>query len=312
MEDYPKTMLELEERFKTEAACRDYMSNLRWPNGFRCRRCGNEKAWIRTRGYFECAGCGLMTSVIAGTVFQDTKKPLTLWFRAIWQITSQKYGANALGVQRALGLGSYRTAWSWLHKLRRAMVRPGRDRLSGTVQVDETFVGGERVGKRGRGAEGKSLVLIAAQKDGKRIGRIRLVVIPNASADSIEQALEQMVEPGALIQTDGWTGYSRLKQRGYRHEVIRQDAQLGDNLLPYCHRVASLLKRWLLGTYQGAVSHENLSYYLDEYTFRFNRRFSHSRGKLFYRLVQQAVAVEPVLVKSLIKNSQDGLLNHNI
>lgn len=303
-------MLELEERFKTEVACRDYLIKLRWPDGFRCRRCGNEKAWIRNNGYYECAGCGLMTSVIAGTVFQDTKKPLTLWFRTIWQITSQKYGANALGVQRALGLGSYRTAWSWLHKLRRAMVRPGRDRLSGTVQVDETFVGGERVGKRGRGAAGKSLVLIAAQKDGKRIGRIRLVVIPNASAASIEQAVKQMVEPGALIQTDGWTGYSRLKQKGYRHEVIRQDAQLGDNLLPYCNRVASLLKRWLLGTYQGAVSHKNLAYYLDEYTFRFNRRFSYSRGKLFYRLVQQAVAIEPVLVKSLIKNSQS--VNHNI
>lgn len=303
-------MLELEDRFKTEAACRDYLRNLRWPNGFRCRRCGNEKAWIRSNGYFECAGCGLITSVIAGTVFQDTKKPLTLWFRAIWQITSQKYGANALGVQRALGLGSYRTAWSWLHKLRRAMVRPGRDRLSGTVQVDETFVGGVRAGKRGRGAEGKSLVLIAAQIDGKRIGRIRLAVIPNASADSIEQALEQMLEPGALIQTDGWTGYSRLQQRGYRHEIIRQDAQLGDNLLPYCHRVASLLKRWLLGTYQGAVSHKNLAYYLDEYTFRFNRRFSHSRGKLFYRLVQQAVTVEPVQLKSLINNRQD--VNHNI
>lgn len=305
-------MLELEERFGTEVACRHYLSNLRWFQGFRCRRCGSEKAWIRSNGNYECVGCGLVTSVIAGTIFQDTKKPLTLWFRAIWQITSQKYGANALGVQRTLGLGSYRTAWSWLHKLRRAMIRPGRDRLSGIVQVDETFIGGEKIGKRGRGAEGKSLVLVAAQKDGKRIGRIRLTVIPDASAASLEEALEQMVESGTLIQTDGWLGYSRLELKGYKHEVIRKDAQLGDNLLPYCHRVASLLKRWLLGTYQGAVSHEHLAYYLDELTFRFNRRASFSRGKLFYRLVQQSVNVEPMLVKSLIKNTQSRLSDHKI
>ena len=312
MEDFPANLLELEARFSIESACRDYLAKLRWPDGFRCPRCLNKKAWARSNGLYECARCGFLTSVIAGTIFQDTKKPLLMWFRAMWHVTSQKYGANAIGLQRVLGLGSYRTAWSWLHKLRRAMVRPGRDRLSGIVQVDETFIGGVRTGKRGRGAEGKSLILIAAQEDGKHIGRIRLSIIPNASADSLEKAIENMVEAGSVIRTDAWLGYNGLKGKGYRHEVVHQDAQIGKTLLPHCHRIASLLKRWLLGTHQGGVSHEHLAYYLDEFTFRFNRRTSHSRGKLFYRLVQQAVAIEPVPVKTLVKNIRGRRPNHKI
>jgi transposase-like protein len=312
MEDYPKTMIELEERFRSEEDCRGYLAKLRWPEGFRCPRCGHDKTWAKSNGLKACQRCGLQTSPIAGTIFQDTKKPLVLWFRAMWHVTSQKYGANALGVQRVLGLGSYRTAWAWLHKLRRAMVRPGRDRLSGVVQVDEMFVGGERTGKRGRGAEGKTLVLVVAQEDGTRVGRIRLGVIQDASAASLEAALADMAEPGTIIRTDGWSGYNRLEEKGYVHEVIRKDAHIGEDLLPYCHRVASLLKRWLLGTHQGAVSHNHLPYYLDEFTFRFNRRSSNSRGKLFYRLVQQAAVVEPVPVKSLIKNPRRQKQDLNI
>jgi transposase-like protein len=224
-----------------------------------------------------------------------------MWFRAIWWVTSQKNGASAKGLQRILGLGSYETAWTWLHKLRRAMVRLGRDRLAGTIEVDETYVGGEKPGKRGRGAEGKALVLIAAQKDGKRIGRIRLRRIRDASAGSLQPAITEAVEPGSMVRTDGWTGYNGLDQRGYAHEIAREKADVGENLLPSCNRVASLLKRWLLGTHQGAVSHEHLDYYLDEFTFRFNRRTSRYRGKLFYRLIQQAAAAEPVPYSALIK-----------
>ncbi len=211
-----------------------------------------------------------------------------------WYVTNQKSGASALGVQRVLGLGSYRTAWNWLHKLRRAMVRPGRDRLAGVVEVDETFIGGPRPGKRGRGAGGKTLVLIAAQADGRKIGRIRLARIPDASAASLEPAVQQAVEPGTRIQSDDWAGYSRLRGLGYDHEVIQPAVRQGDNLLPRVNLVASLLKRWLLGTHQGAVRPSHLDYYLDEFTFRFNRRSSRSRGKLLYRLAQQAVAVSPV------------------
>ena len=192
----------------------------------------------------------------------------------MWYVTNQKQGVNALGLQRLLGLGSYRTAWTWLHKLRRAMVRPGRDCLPGTVEVDETFIGGPRPGKRGRGAEGKVLVLVAAQEDGKRIGRIRLRQITDASGHTLEAAIAGMIEPGSRVRTDAWRGYNGLEARGYSHQVIRQEATLGDNLLPLANRVASLLKRWLLGTHQGAVRPSHLDYYLDEFTFRFNRRTS--------------------------------------
>ncbi len=311
MEDYPKTLLELEDQFSTEEACRKYLFLLRWPDGFRCPRCRHQKFWARNRGLYECADCGYQASITAGTIFQDTKKPLRLWFRAVWHITNQKYGANALGLQRILGFGSYRTAWMWLHKLRRAMVRPGRDRLSGVVEVDESYIGGKKVGKRGRGAEGKALIMVAAQVDGSHIGRIRLRQIPDASANSLKDAIQQTVEQGSEVHTDGWNGYNHLDQLDYKHLVVREESDVGDNLLPFCHRTVALLKRWLLGTLQGAVSHAHLDYYLDEFTFRFNRRTSRHRGKLFYRLLQQAMAVEPVPLKTMIKHARGRKPEHD-
>ncbi len=236
----------------------------------------------------------------AGTLFQDTRYSLREWFEVIWYVTSQKNGVSALGLQRAVGLGSYHTAWNWLQKLRRAMIRPGRDRISGIVEVDETFLGGMREGKRGRGAMGKSLILITAQKLDKGIGRIRLKKIEDASAMTLNAALLDMVEPGSTLRTDGWSGYKSLQRIGYSHDVIREHADLGENLLPLAHKVASLLKRWILGTHQGNVSPEHLAYYLDEFTFRFNRRTSKSRGLLFYRLVSYAVGMAPITGASLI------------
>ena len=287
--------MELEERFQSEEACREYLFNLRWPDGFRCPRCGHARAWALARGLHECAACGVQTSVTAGTIFQDTRKPLRLWFRAVWYVTSQKTGVSALGLQRVLGLGSYETAWVWLHKLRRAMVRPDRDRLKGSVEVDEVYVGGERPGKRGRGAAGKSIVLVAAEEDGARIGRIRLLRVPDTSGRSLCDAVLECVEPGSMVCTDGLSSYNGLSGLGYGHEVIREGSgEVGTNPLPRVHRVAALLKRWILGIHQGAIRPSHLEYYLDEFTFRFNRRTSRSRGKLFYRLLQHAVAIDPV------------------
>ena len=165
--------------------------------------------------------------------------------------------------------------------------------------MDETYVGGEKPGKRGRGATGKTLVLIAAQEDGRRIGRIRLHRVADASAGSLEPAIEEMISPGSTIRTDGWNGYRGLMAQGYKHRVVREVNAVGVNLLPLAHRVASLLKRWLLGTHQGAVQPSHLDYYLDEFTFRFNRRTSRSRGMLFYRLAQQAVSIDPVPAKEI-------------
>lgn len=294
MREYPKTLKELELSFSTEEACRDYLIGLRWPDGFWCPACKHHGGWNLKDGLFKCMGCGRKTSVTSGTIFEGTRKPLVTWFRAIWWVASQKNGASALGLQRILGLGSYKTAWTWLHKLRRAMVRPAQDCLEGTVQVDETFIGGIRSGKRGRGAEGKALVLIIAEEKEKRVGRIRLRMVADAAAKSLEAAVLETVKPGSKVKTDGWKGYNGLTSLGYGHEVVRKTESIGNNLLPLCHRVASLMKRWLGGTHQGAVSHEHLRYYLDEYTFRFNRRTSKSRGMLFYRLLQNAVAIEPV------------------
>ena len=209
--------------------------------------------------YFQCARCDYQISVIGGTIFHGTHQPLTLWFRTIWWLTGQKNGASALGLKRILGLGSYRTAWAWLHKLRRAMVTPGRNLLAGTIEADETYTGGKKPGKRGRGAEGKSLVLIATEIKDSKIGRIRLKRVPNASSESLDNAIEQAACKGSVIQTDGWSGYNQLESLGYIHEIVRKDSDIGDNLLPHCHRVAALLKRWLLGTHQGAVSHEHLN-----------------------------------------------------
>ncbi len=164
MEDYPRTLSELEARFSSEDECRRYLVNLRWPNGFRCPRCNGTKAWPVRQLLFQCSACGYQTSVIAGTIFEGTRKPLVIWFRAIWWVVSQKNGASALGLKRILGFGSYQTAWSWLHKIRRAMVRPGRNRLFGRVEVDETYLGGLEEGVRGRQTFKKALIVVAAEE----------------------------------------------------------------------------------------------------------------------------------------------------
>lgn len=303
-EDCPRTLMELERRFSTEQACREYLFALRWPEGFVCRCCAGGEAWPTARGKWVCRECRTQVSVTAGTVFQDSKLPLTLWFRAMWQVTSQKHGMSALGLQRVLGLGSYKTAWAMLHKLRRAMVRPGRDRLRGTVEVDETYWGGEEEGLKGRKTHDKALIAVAAEAAGqsKAIGRIRLRHIPDVKRATLHGFIAEAVEPGSTVVTDGLNAYRELKDYVHDWHVQRHQAADAEHLLPRVHRATSLLKRWLLGTHQGAIAHEHLDDYLDEFTFRFNRRTSASRGKLFYRLAQQAVQIEP--------HTFDSLVNH--
>lgn len=252
-------------------------------------------------GRMLCRGCRRQVSVLAGTIFQGTHLPLATWFRAMWHLTSQKGGVSALGLQRVLGLGSYRTAWAMLHKLRAAMVRPGRELLRGTVEVDETFWGGAERGVAGRLTVTKALIIVAAEEDGAGIGRIRMQRIPDQTRASLHGFIGRSVATGSTVRTDGWSAYLGLE--GYTHlpEIQKRS---GDHLLPRVHRVVSLFKRWVLGTHQGAISHEHLDSYLDEFTFRFNRRTSRSRGKLFFRLAQQAVRVPPKPYTSLIRPQQ--------
>lgn len=294
MVDYPKDQSEFETLFATEAACQAYLAMIRWPTGFVCPGCGDTKTWPLPGGIFACRQCGRKTSVTAGTLFHDTRYPLQVWFQAIWYVVGQKYGASALGLQRLLGLGSYHTAWNWLHRLRRAMVRPGRDRLTGTVEVDETYWGAPQPGKHGRGAGGKTLIFVAVAHEGARLQRIRLLHIPDASRATLEGAVQTCVAPGSTVETDGWSGYAHVASLGYTHQVIRENAQQANELLPRVHLVIALLKRWLMGTHQGGVQLSHLEYYLDEFTFRFNRRKSHSRGLLFQRILEHAVQWEPI------------------
>lgn len=282
------------DRFSTEEACRDYLVEVRWVDGFKCPQCLHSEAWHQRRGILRCKRCHRDVSVTAGTVFQGRHLPLRIWFQALWSVVSQKHGVSALGLSRALGIDRQMTGWELLKKIRTAMVRIGRERLGGLVEVDEVFIGGVKPGKRGRGALGKVLVLVAVEDKGKKgFGRIRIEIIVDASAATLKVAIKKMVEPGSTIRTEEWKGYTGAALEGYEHVVIkRQSLAPGEDPTPLVHRIASLLKRWLLGTHHGRVEETHLASYLDEFVFRFNRRKSGSRGKLFYRLVQGMLRVK--------------------
>lgn len=308
--DYPMDLSEFDAFFPDEDACRRYLERLRWPEGFVCPKCGVEaEPWRMERGLLLCSHCRAQTSATAGTIFQGTRKPLRTWFIAAWEITGQKYGASALGVKRLLGVKSYETAWSWLHKFRRAMVREDRAKLSGLVEVDETYVGGEEAGVSGRETEKKAIVAVAVErKDGRGYGRVRLRHVPDVKRSTLEAFVTEQIARGATVHTDGWSGYKKLADLGYEHVVTVQSssADPAHALMPGVHRVASLLKRWLLGTLQGGVSRAHLEYYLDEFVFRFNRRTSKSRGLLFYRLLEGAVQTGHTTTDELFRGTGRG------
>ena len=296
----PENQIEFEKMFTTKEQCLDYLKELRFPKGYSCRKCQHSEYWLNNRGIMVCKNCKDELSITSGTIFHRSKLPLVVIFRALWWMIAQKNGVSAVGVQRVLGLGSYRTAWVWLHKFRRLMVFPDRNKLSGKIEVDETLVGGKRSGKRGRGAEGKSLVVIAVEILKKGTGRVRMSLISDASKKSLKKFIIENIETGSNLITDGWKGYTGISKSGYQHEIEDKTKLLdGEEILPNVHRIASLLKRWLLGTHQNYIGEEYLSYYLDEYTFRYNRRKSNSRGLLFQRLVEQGVLHEPVEYKSI-------------
>jgi len=302
--NYPGDQMEFEEMFKTEQNCIEYISSIRWPQGFECPVCGSIRYWKKNKGRFECRDCHTETTVTNGTIFHKSTKPLMIWFRAIWWMVAQKNGVSAKGLQKILGLGSYRTSWTWLHKFRRLMVFSGRTKLQGTVEVDEVMIGGKTSGKRGRGAEGKSLIAVAVEVQGRKTGRMRMAKIPDASSDSLNRFIENNIEQSSTIITDGWTSYSNLVNMGYLHKIQKAEIKENDEeVLPNVHRIASLLKRWLLGTHQSYLNKNKLEYYLDEYVFRYNRRTSTSRGLLFLRLIEQAVITEPVSYKEIINQN---------
>jgi transposase-like protein len=293
--DYPGTLREFNAWFPDDEACLRYLVRLRWPGGFSCWACGGGSAWRMSKGRnLRCRRCRADSSVTAGTIFADTRLPLTSWFAAAWYLTGSKHGVSALGLKALLGLGSYETAWSLLHKLRRAMVRPGRGRLAGESEVDETAIGPSEAGRRGRGTfAGKAIVAIAVEARPRgACGRVRLARIPDCSGPVLTEFVSDAVTPGSVVYTDCWKGYNGLGAAGFLHHPTSLAAS-GDPAhvaMPRVHRVSSLLKRWLLGTHQGAARPHQLDFYLDEFTFRFNRRTSAQRGLLFYRLLRAGAA----------------------
>jgi len=302
--DYPRNWNEFMDWFSEEEKCYEYLEKIRWKNGFICPSCNTkEEPYRTTRGRLTCKSCLHQTTVTAGTIFHRTRTPLRTWFSAIWYVTNQKQGTNALGLQRVLGFKCYQTAWAMLHKLRRAMIRPDRERLSGIVEVDESYLGGKETGVVGRWVEKKSIVAVAVELNEKGgLGRVRLRQIMDVTADSLIPFVCEMVEPGSIVKTDGWSGYSRLNEHGYIHDktILSSSASPAHVSMPGVHQVASLVKRWMLGTHHGSFSPQHLDYYLDEFTFRFNRRTSRSRGLLFYRLIEQAISHSPEPYYSLI------------
>lgn len=295
--DYPRTYREFVAMFPDQEACLAYLEHLRWPEGFVCPVCSSRiEPWRQTRRRLSCPSCRHQGSIVAGTVLDKTRTPLVIWFEAAWHLTTAKNGLSAKTLERTLGI-RYRVAWTMLQRFRVAMVRADRSCLSGTVEVDETLVGGvHRGGKMGRGVA-KSVVVIAVEvRNPKGFGRIRIRHILDATSESLLPFVLDTVTPGASVHTDGWRGYNGLEAKGYAHKktVLATSDDPAHVALPAVHRVASLLKRWILGTHQGSVTPEHLQAYLEEFTFRFNRRTSRSRGLVFRRLLEQIVVTAPV------------------
>jgi transposase-like protein len=293
--DYPRTFQEFHAWFPDDASCVEYLESLRWPDGFVCPACGSFGGWrISQRRMWMCSSCGRKTSVTAGTIFHRSHTPISTWFAAVWFVTSSKNGVSAKSLEQQLGFGSYETAWAWLQKLRRAMVRPDRDRLRGVVEVDEAFIGGVSVGKPGASTD-KIPVQIAIEIVGvRKLGRVRFAVADRPGSKQLIEFACNVIEPGSEIHTDGAPMLRRLGDLGYSHSYVNgYAAEDRDDVLPGAHLVSSLLKRWLIGTLHYSASDKHFEYYLDEYAFRFNRRRSTARGMLFYRLLQQAVATDP-------------------
>lgn len=313
IEDFPKNEAEFDARFSNEQACYDYLFKCRWPDGYVCKSCGCRTFWKSKKQLFICTRCECQHSLTSGTIMHGTRKPMTTWFKAMWWFTTRKSGVNAVNLKDLLGFGSYRTAWSWLQKLRSCTIRQGREKLSGNVEADEFYLGGKHSGTRGRGAEHKCAVAIAVEKKGRKLGRIRIQVIEDCSSGELIPFVQANVDRGSLVTTDGWPGYKALQSCGYSHNAISQTKTKDkDSVLPGVHLVTSLIKRLILGTFQGRFEKKYLQRYLDEYVFRFNRRNTKSVGKRFFRIVQQAVTSFPNPYKLVIQGVSNPLLADQI
>jgi transposase-like protein len=302
---FPTSLAEFQMQFSTEEACAAFLAQSRWPDGFICPRCrGTEAFDLPRRGLYQCKPCGYQVSVTAGTVMHATRAPLAQWFRAAYLLTTLTPGISALQLQRQLGLASYQTAWTMLHKLRRATVNPDREKLRGTVEIDDAYVGGKEEDVVGRQVEKKTPVVVAVEVRGRASGRIRLSALSDVSAKSLLPFVQVAVEVGSTVDTDGWRGYERLEDAGYGHRVrLMKGAKDPSKVLRHAHRAISNLKAWLLGTHHG-VSPKHLQPYLDEFAFRFNRRRTPMAA--FQTLLGIGSRVETVTYNMLCASERHG------
>jgi len=294
--DFPKTATEFEKRFATEEDCRAYWIEARWGGKPACARCGSTRVWtIREGTTLECAECDHQTSLTAGTVLEKTHKPLKMWFRAVFEISTRRTGISAMDLMRIMGFGSYRTAWTWLHKLRAALVRPEREPLGPFVQMDEALVGG-------KGGPHKELVLVAAEAG----GRVRLAHAATNDKATLKRFADGQVAPDACVMTDGLASYDAdsLGKRPHEAKVQTKAERRENDAVQGCHWTISLLKRWLLGTHAGAVAPKHLQAYLDEYAFRHNRRRTNGVGRIAARVIEQLVRRQPLTMRSLIDDTR--------
>jgi len=304
--DYPSNQLEFEDRFNSESACEDFFFRIRWPDGFACSRCNCKEYWKQSRNRMVCSGCQYQSSLTSGTLFHGTHLSLRIWFQAIWWIVNQKTGVSAAGLQKSLGLGSYRTAWVVLHKIREAMVFHNRSPLQGNIEIDEAWVGGAKKAKRHK-KQGHPIVIAAVEVKEAQLGRLRMAHIQAKSTEHVYPFIQANVAQGSHIYTDGNPLYRKLSDNGYSlTQTVAYQLSEDEEILPHIHLVISLLKNWLKGTHQGRISDKHLQAYLDEFVFRFNRRTSHSRGLLFRRVleggIQSAATDYPMLIKKADHN----------
>ena len=293
--DFPKTAMEFGARFATEEDCQAYLMQVRWGGVPVCAKCRSTKVWtIRNGKWFECADCSHQTSLTSGTLLHRTRKPLKMWFRAVFEISTRRTGISDKDLQRVLGLGSYETPWTWLHKLRAALVRPDREPLGPFVQADETLVGG-------KGGPNKELVLVAAEAN----GRVRLAHADSNDAATLERFANGQIATDAKVVTDGHAGYSAKSLDDRPHEAVVQTKaeKRESDVVQACHWTISLMKRWLLGTHAGAVSDKHLQAYLDEFSFRHNRRKTDGVARIAARVFEQLLVHPPLTMKALVKNT---------
>jgi transposase-like protein len=294
--DFPKTATEFEVRFASEADCRAYWIAARWGGEPACAQCNSKRVWtIRDGTTFECAACGHQTSLTSGTVLEKTRKPLKTWFRAIFEISTRRTGISAKDLQRIMGFGSYETAWTWLHKLRSAMVRSDSEPMGPFVQVDEALVGG-------KGGPHKELVLVAAEAN----GRVRLAHAENNDTATCGRFVSGQIAPDARVVTDGHAGYNgrSLEQRPHEPKVQTKAERRASDAVQACHWTISLLKRWLMGTHAGAVGDKHMQAYLDEFAFRHNRRKTIGVSRIAARVIESLVARPPITMRQLVDDTR--------